>query len=324
MSEFVGRFIEAGVASESSRGVAEATAEKWVKNVNTDVILNVEKVIDDNTRGRLEDSEKTRKVKEWYQGDLSGILHADAIGYFFYNVYGTVNSEVYNGAYKHTFSVLNGIEHPTFTYFAKDGVEQLALAGGIVNTLAVEATVDDYVRFTANIIAKSGTANTGSISYDNEYDFIGRDIEIKMADKEADLATATAIKAKSISISYDMGAINNFTFGSYNPDNLFQSKSSIEGTISLDYADDTFKELFNSDDAKYLQIAITGEAEIGTTHPTMTFLFNKVMITSWTRSSGADELSTQEVGFKAFYNADDSEQSSLEIINTTQTYVATS
>lgn len=324
MSEFIGRFIEAGVAVESVRGTAKTAADKWVKNVNTDVILNVDKVVDDNTRGRLEDSEKTRKVREWYQGDLSGILHADVAGYLFLNVYGSVVSVAESGAYKHTFSVLNSISHDTLTYFAKDGVEQLVLAGGVVNTIGINATTDDYVRFTANIIARSGTSNTDTISYDTEYDFIGKDITVKIADTEAGLSTATALKVKELSIDYDMGVINNFVFGSYNPDDLFQSKSSIEGTMTLDYTDDTFKSLFNGDDSKYLQVVIQGDATIGTTKPKMTFLFNKVMITSWSRTSGADELSTQEVGFKAFYNATDEEQSSLEIINTTSSYAATS
>jgi hypothetical protein len=324
MNEFVGRFIEAGVAVESTRGTAESTASKWVKNVTSDIILNVDKVVDDTTRGRFESNEKTRKVREWYQGELSGILHADVAGYLFLNVYGAVDSEALgSGAYKHTFSVLNAIKHPTLSLFVKDGgVNQVVIPGAVIDTIGLTATTDDYIRFTADIVGKTGNANSDTASYDTEYDFISRDISIKVADTEAGLGAAPELKVKELSINYDLGIISNFVFKNYNPDNIFQSRMVLDGSITLDYTDDTFKDLFNSDDMKYVQVKIEGEANIGGgAKPTITLLMNKVMVTNWERAGGQDELVTQTVEFQAFYNDTDEQASSLEIINTTEEYV---
>jgi hypothetical protein len=320
--EISGRQIEFGVAVEGVRGTPETTASKWIKNVSADIMARAEKVVDDNSQGVLEDSPNSRVVRKWFDGDLSGIVHADVVGYFFYNIFGDVATATVSGAVKdHTFTMLQNIVHPTLTAFAKDGdVYQGVYDSGVVNTFELSANTDDFVRQSVNMMFAEATSNSDTVSYDTEYDFIGRDITVKIADTEAGLGSAPAQKIKDMSITFDTGAIADFNFGSYFPEN-YNAKLSIEGSFTKNYVDDTFKDLFTNDTAKYMSITIAGDAVLaGSNRPTITITLNKVQIQGWERSGGNDDIVTEDVEFKAFYNNTDSEMATVVVRNITETY----
>jgi len=321
--EIIGREIELGIAIESSRGTAKTTADKWGRKVDANVVERATHVVDDSTRGRIEDSEGRRVVQKFIEGDVAGILHADVIGYLLANMYGVVNTTTVTGAVKsHVFTLGQNIQHPSLTLFAKDGsVQQQVFDNAMINTLEISASIDDYVRFSASFIASEATDNSDAPSYDTEYDFIARDITVKIADTEAGLTGATALKVKDVKVVNDQGLIRDHVVGSYFADDVYNSKMMIEGEFTLNFADQTFKDLYLGNAAKYMSIKIEGEADIGSGNkPTITYVLNKVMFMDWNRSGGADELVTEPISFKAFYNATDSEQSTVTVKNLTASY----
>lgn len=326
MSEILGRQLEVGVAVEATRGTAETSPDRWMRNVLANFIHRAQRASDNATRGRLEDSEASRVVQEWYEGNLEGIVHIDMLGYFLYNLYGAVDSAVVSGSvYDHEFTLDQVVTHPALTLFAKDGgVAQHRFAGGVVNTLEISATVDEYLRMTANMLAKNVAADTNTPAYLTEYDFIGRDITIKTADTEGDLGAATAVKAKNVTIRFDSGAaaLRNHVFGSRKPDNIFNGRFAVEVEVTRDFIDTTYRDLFVGDDSKYAQIVIQGEADIsGSGHyPTITLLLNKAQVTAWDRNGANDDLVSETFTLKGFYNATDEQQSAITLRNLTTAY----
>ncbi|MCX6785918.1 MAG: phage tail tube protein [Candidatus Komeilibacteria bacterium] len=324
MTEIIGHDIEIGLAVENNRGTAEAVAEKWLKKTTANIVDRVTHAIDDNSHGVLEDSDNRRVVQKWFDGDIpNSIADADAIGYLLYNIYGAVVSGVVTGSvYSHAFSIAQNIQHPSLSIFAKDGSVQQAVFGlGMVNTLEISASSEDYVRFTANIIAATESANADTPDYDDQYDWIGADIAIKIADTEAGLSGATAQKVKNIVIKWDQGIIRDHVLGSYNSDDNYNSKASLEIEFTKNFSDEVFKDLFNSDNSKYLQIVIAGSQDIGSgNHPTLTLVLNKAMVTAWDRKGEKDALVEETVTVKAFYNATDGEAHTLTLKNLTTEY----
>jgi len=217
--------------------------------------------------------------------------------------------------------MLQNILHPTLSLIAKDGgASQEVFDTGVVNTLEITATTDDFVRFSSNLMFAKATANVDTPSYNTEYDFIGKDITIKIASTEAGLPAAVAIKAKEVGITFDTGAIADFSFGSFSPDN-YNSKLAISGNITKNYINDTFKDLLTADTAVYMEISIIGEAVLaGGNTPRIITLLNKVQIQSWERSGGNDDLVTEEIEFKAFYNNVDAEMATVSVRNLTNSY----
>jgi len=324
MPEIIGKQIELGLAVENVRGTSPSQPEVWLRNVTANVIAKAEKVVDESKRGQLEDSENARVVKKWYQGEVEGVLAADPIGYFFYNLYGIANdTTVTTGVYSHVFTLQNSIQHASLSLFAKDGgAQQAVFKNGMLTSLEITASPDDLVRFSAEFMAAGEGANASSPSYENtQYDFIGKDVSIKLADTEAGLTGATAISAKSLSVKWDVGAIIDYVLGSYSPDDIYNAKMSIEGEFVLNFSGETYKDLFLGDTDKYMQITIAGTADIGGgNYPTITILFNKVKVMDWNRDGGNDELVTETISFKAFYNDTDGQQSKVTLKNKTAEY----
>jgi hypothetical protein len=321
--EIVGREIEFGVATEATRGSAETVADKWMRKVTANVVERAMHAMDSTTRGRLEDGEGRRVVQTYVEGDVEGILHIDVIGWLLSNIYGVaVSSNVTGSIYSHVFSLGQNIQHQSLTLFAKDGaVQQQTFSNAMINTLEISASVDGYVRCAASFIASVAANNSDTPSYDTEYDFIPRDIVIKVADSEAGLSGATALKAKDVSIKWDQGLLRDHVVGSKTPDDVYNSMLKITGTFTLNFADETFKDLYLSDDAKYMSITITGEADLGSgNYPTLTVILNRAQFMEWNRSGGANELVTEPIAFQGFYNPTDGEQSTVTVKNLTSAY----
>jgi len=321
--EIVGREIEFGVATEATRGSAETTADKWMRKVTANVVERATHALDDSTRGRLEDGEGRRKVQSYIEGDVEGILHADVIGWLLANIYGVVVTSTVTGSVKsHLFTLRQNIQHASLTLFAKDGsVQQSTFSNAMINTLEISAAIDEYVRFNASFLASVGASNSATPSYDTEYDFVARDITVKIADTEAGLAGATATKVKDLSVKWDQGLIRDHVVGAYTPDDIYNARLMIDGNFTLNFADETFKDLYLGNSAKYMSITIAGEADLGSgNNPTVTIVLNKVQFMDWNRAGGANELVTEPISFRAFYNPTDSEQSTVTLKNLTSAY----
>jgi hypothetical protein len=325
--EFIGRSIDFAVATEVVRGTAETTADRTVRKVECNIIPRAERITDDSTFGRLEDAERVRTVRKWSEGDVSGLVHADVLGYFLLNLYGDVTSTPSGTTATHEFTLQQDLLHPTLTLFVKDGeVRQSKIAGGVISTMEVTASTDDFVRYSASFLGKEGADDTSNLpALATEYDFVSRDITVKIADTEAGLSSATALKLKNLSINWNSNAEADWVFGSYSPDNIYNKTFAIEGSFERNFTDETFKDLYEGDTFKYMEVEIEGEADLGSgVKPTVTVLFYKIQITDWSRTSTGDDLVMETVNFKAFLNTTDSAQSKVTLINKTAEYESAS
>lgn len=323
MSEIIGRQLEVGLSVEQTRGTAQATVEKWFKNVTANIIERASHAVNDNSYNRLEDSDDRRVVKKWIEGDMEGIVGVDSIGYLLYSLYSSVvTAWKASGCYESVFNLLQNIQSKTLAIVAKDGsVQQKVFNGCVISKFGLSAAVDNFLRFKSSFMGRSAAVNAANPSYTAETDFIGKDITVKMAATEAGLVGATALKLKDINIDWDRGIIDDFVLGNYNMDDAYSPKMSIEGSFTKNFVDSTFKDLFLGDSAQYMQIVITGATAISGAHyPTITLLLNKVKIMEWDRSGDGDSLVEEKIKFKAFYNAADAKQSQLTLKNTTFEY----
>lgn len=323
MAEIVGRQVEFGVATEAVRGTAEATADRWSRTTTVNVVERATHAEDDTTRGRLEEGEGRRVVQTFVEGEVSGILHVDMLGFYLANLYGACVSAVVTGSvYSHTFNMKQTTEHVALSLFVKDGsVQQLVLDNCMINTLQISAAIDDYVRYTANFVGAAGADNADTPSYGTEYDFIARDIVIKIASSVAGLSGATAIKAKTVDWTYDQGLIRDHVVGSRTPDDIYNARMMITGNMELNFDSETFKDYYLGDTPVYMSITLTGEAILGgANNPRVTLTLNKVNFQEWNRSGDANNLVTQTVAFKGYFNATDQKQSQTVLQNLTVSY----
>lgn len=317
----IGRELEVGIGVESVRGTA--LLGRWGKKLVATILPKNQKVVDESSDNGFEDSPSARIVKEWFEGDIEGNVHADLIGYLLTNIYGNVQSTlVGSGVYSHAFSLLHNVEHPSVSIFRKDGdVINEKYGGGVVGNLDINAVSDDYVKFKTTIALSNSASSAESPSYNAEYDFVGRDVTIKMADTEAGLSGANAIKVKSASIKFNNNPINDHNCGSYSPD-MYNSLLGIEVEITKNFNSTDYEDLYKSNDYKYMQISIEGEADIGGGNkPKIVLTLNKGQIQAWERSGNVGDLVEETFTVKAFKNDEDGEASTVLLQNLTSEYI---
>jgi len=320
--EIIGRQLECAIGAEETRGTISSEL-KWVKNISANVVERAEHAQDESTRGVFEDEDGRRVVKKHIEGDIEMPVYANAFGLLAYNLYGGVVSTLVTGSiYSHVFNLEQSALAPSLTIIGKDGaVQQIAYKNCHINTLELTANPDDYVKVTASFIGKEGADDTTESSYVADYDFIGKDITVKMADSSAGLVDATPLCVKELSISFDKGLIADHCLGAYEPSDIYMSKMAIEGSININFETEAIKDLYLGDNAKYMEIKIEGATDLGSGNkPTITLLLNKVQIQDWNRDGGKDDLVVEDISFKAYYNATDSKQSQMTIKNTTASY----
>jgi hypothetical protein len=320
--EHIGRESAVGVAIEGTRGVAETAASKWFKKTSATLLPEVTKIIDDSSFGRLEDAEEARTVREWFEGDVNGVLHADAIGYYLSQMYGEVATTTVTGAVRqHVFTLAQDITHPTLSMFVSDPVKNEVYNGGVVSSLTIEANTDDYVRYTANVLARSSGTHTDTVELGTEYDFIGKDIIIKMADTFGGLAGAAVVPVKTLNIEYDTGAISDWVFGSTAPTH-YNGAFGITFTLSKNYTNTDFETLYKNNAAKYVSISIKGGNVLaGSNAPELTFTFYKAKVTEYDIDDASNDLREENITFKALYNTTDQKQSQVLLRNVTDEYI---
>ncbi len=335
MAEHIGKFQEIGFSTEDERGVAEDSIDKSAKKIEADFYKQVEKTEDLSVVATVADIQKLRKVSSLFEGDVSMNLHVDTVGYLFSNIFGDVTTTEFEdgaseglGVYEHDFEVDEDIKRQTLTTFVKDGdVKQLKVSNCVVDSFSLSVDQDDIISSDFSLVGTVAEDDSSEFSYDKEYDFIARDLEVKLASSKAGLSNSNGYCVKSLDIDIETGAEPNYcSDGNYEPSDVFQGALSISVDLNLDYTDTTFQDLYESDEPKYMRITITGDQDLvdeegeDPKYPTLEIDLTKVFVEDWDRDSSQDEVITQDVTIRAAYNEDDGEMVTAKLINKTESY----
>jgi len=324
MSEIYGREILFKVGVESPRGT-KATLGRALRKVTAKVMESATKEDDETTDGSFEDFSGSRVVKKEYSGEFDSNLHVDVFPYFLLNVYGNVEStNVAGSVYDHEFTLSHNKTHPTLTFFAKYGdIEEGAITGCVLENLEINAAENKVIKVKTSIKGRNYTSASEDYTTGTEYDFVSRDVTIKVADSELGLASAESLCIREMTITHSQGVVEKNCLGNYGLNNVFNNENKLEIKIKKDYVDRTFEDLFLSNSTKYVEIKIQGEANIGGgNNPTITYLLNKAMVKDWNKSDDK-ELVPEDFTLHALRNSNDGQASSVTVRNLTSSYITT-
>ncbi len=323
-NQHIGRFQEIGVAMEDTRGTAESSPDHSIQKGEANFIKSVEKDVDERTRATVADSQTVRKVSELVEGDLSMDLHADVAGYLLANIFGSVSSaEQSTGAYLHEFTVAEDITRPTLSVFYKEGdVEQGVVPGCVIDTLTISGEADGVVEAEFDITGTTDETSSASFSYSAESDFVGRDVKVSKASSVSGLSSAEYLDVQEFDIEIDTDPETQYVMdGNFYPAENYQKSMIISGSFVINFKDTTWKDLYDSDDDTALLVKIESEKTIGSSdNPKVAFELPEVYVEDWDRDSGASDVITQEVSWKAVYNAGEGTIAYADVLNETSSY----
>lgn len=300
MSKYIGRLLTVGIAKEASRGAGAAPTYLLPQSeFSFDDKVVKARVI--SGLGVLEDSEEAFVTTKYGQGNISGEVRSNSFGLLLYALLGAVNTTGSTDK-SHAFSIANTNTHQSLslTVYDPNTTEMYKLA--MLESLELTAELDQVVMFNAGFMSKqaTGTTQTNPAAI-SEYKFTKKHLRIKFASNLAGLAAATAISVKSLSLKFAKNTILDDVLGTAEPEDILNRQLSIEGELTLNYEDETYKNYMKNGSYRAMEIAfINSDSTLGGgANPSLTIQLPYVDFYGWEPDNALEDIVKQKFTFKA-------------------------
>lgn len=332
MAKYIGRRVQLGIGREATRGVGVAPTIT-LPTLSFDFDDKVIKARSTAGLGLLEDSEEAFVTTRFGEGSLEAEVRSWSIGYFLYAMLATpsagysVSGPTDTAAYTHTFTLQTSNQHQSLTFLVVDPntTEQYEMA--MLNELELRTELDEIVKFTASFLAKRRDASSNTIpALIDEAKFTKKHLSFKVAAAIADLTAATAISLKSLRLTISKNVILDDVLGTAEPEDILNRQISVEGEITLNYEDETWKNYMSDPTDRAVRIEFENTDELITgcaaTYPKLTIDLPKVDFFDWAPAYALDEIVTQTISFKGHYDTANLQNviNSIILINAEDTY----
>lgn len=325
MAKYSGRLVKLGIGRETVRGTGVAPTFQ-VPRTNFSFDDKVVKARSIGGLGTLADSEESFVTTKYGQGDIEAEVRASSFGLFLYSMLGSLStSGPTDSAYTHSFSLANSNQHQSLTFLVVDENTTEMYKLVMLDSLEFIAELDEVVRFNASFMGKLGTGSSSSMAtLAAESKFTKKHLSFKLAANLAGLSGASAISIKTLNITFAKNVTLDDVHGTAEPEDLLNRQVAIEGSLTLNYEDETYKDYMRNNTSRAMEIAWTNTDDtIGaSTNPSLTMRFPKVDFFDWEPAYDLDEIVTQTVSFKASRDVSGGNAliSTCDLVNDTASY----
>ena len=321
----IGRLIQVGIARETTRGTTPASATFYIPWAELDVDEKKRFVVDEQTRGVIEDSIGQSIVSEWSEATLKAPIGDKHFPLFLYAIFGTLGtSGPTDSAYTHTISVQQGAQHQSVSVYVDDplAAQDYTYGLGMITGLEIAYERDQFITYTANLIAKKGATATLTPAATSENRFLPQHVTFKLASTQSGLGAASAISIKSLTLKINQNVEADDVLGSTTPADFLNKQFSIEGTVEAIFQNESdFKTAFLAGTVKAMRLDLTQTVLIGSSSvPKITIDLHSVVFTELTRPIRLNDIVMQTLQFKAHYNTTDSKIATVTAINAQSSY----
>lgn len=303
MSKYIGRLVDVGIGRETTRGAgAEPTYHLPLTSLSFDD--KVTKARSSGSLSKLEDSEEAFVTTQYSQGDMEGEIRAKSFGHILYAMLGSHSvTGPSDEAYTHSFSLSHSNQHQSLALVVEEPNTTELYKLVMLETLEIMAELDEIVKYSASFISKKATSTALTVpAVVTEPKFTKKHLRFKVADSIANLGAATAISLKSLSISFQKNTAIDDVLGTAEPEDILNHQLSIEGEITINYEDETWKNYMKNNTSRAMEIAFINNDETigsGSVPPSLTIRLPKVDFFDWEPDYTLDEIVTQTISFKA-------------------------
>lgn len=318
MTKFVGRRGILGLAKEASRGVGLSPTE-WIPRVSASFDDKTETAREAEGLGRIEDSDSNHVLRKFAEGDVEFEVNDRQIGMFLTSLIGASPTTTGGPTYAHTYALANTNQHQSLSVYYEDPDFYKLYPLAVVNSLEIVAEPDAIVRATVNLMSKTSddwtNATQSFVAIGNK--FLQQHVQLKLADTIGGLSAATAISLKSLNLTISANAENDNNLGTVEPEDILNHQFSVEGSLTLNKEDDTYRNYMKNGTYKSMDLAFNRAS-----NSSLQFQFPRVDFTEWEQDRELDSIVGQTINFKGNYDA----ANALAIISTcvlTNTYAGT-
>lgn len=324
MTKLIGRLESVGIGKETTRGTA-AAAGYWLQWLELSLDNKITVVPNESSLARIEDSDDSTITEKYGEATVKMKLKDTSLGLLLLATLGTCTSAAKaapNAAvYDHVFTANNGNAHQSLTLSHKSSNDDKRYVLGMVESLTLEITPDNYPTVEAVLISKAAAAATNTVAHVAENDFLGKHLSFKMADDASGLTAATATVIKSATIEIAKNLMPEYDLGSNEPVEILNQSLSISGSLTVVHDGTTFSALNDAGTKKALRFQFTHTATIGdSSKPALLIDLNKVTFSNYSRSMSLNDLVEETVDFKAHYDIADAAMITATLTNLVAAY----
>jgi hypothetical protein len=325
MSKGIGRLAQVGIARETTRGTSPGSATFYIPWAELDVEEKKRYVIDEQTRGVIEDSVGQSITSEWAEATIKAPIGDKHFPLLLYGIFGGLStSGPTDSAYVHTITVGQTAQHQSVSLYLDDPIagQDYTFALGAISDLEIAYQRDSFISYTANFMAKKGATASLSPASTTENRFLPQHLTFKVASNQAGLTAASAIAVKSLTIKISQNIEADDVLGSVAPADFLNKQFSIEGSVEAIFQNESdFKTAFNAGTVRALRLDLTNPVLIGTSStPYIILDLHSVVFTEMTKAYRLNDVVMQTLSFKAHYNTTDSKMVTLTARNAQASY----
>ncbi len=303
VTKYIGRLVELGIAKESTRGAGSAAVYHLPRIAFTfdDKIIQARSV---GGLGKLADSEEAFVTTRYGQGDIEGEVRVKSFGLLLYAMLGTLDTTgpTDTSVYTHAFTIADTNTHQSLCFTVDDKNTSEIYQLVMLDSLELTAELDEILRYSSSFMSKKGDA-TGMVvpATESEAKFTKKHLSFKVATTIGGLAAASTHSLKSINLNISKNVALDDVLGSAEPEDILNRQLAVEGSFTLNYETETWKNYFRDGTNMAMEIQFTNTDEtIGaTTNPSLTIQMPKVDFFEWEPDYSLDEITSQTVSFKA-------------------------
>lgn len=299
MTKFVGRRGVLGVGKESSRGTP-VNPDEWIPRVTISFDDRTTTAREEEGLGRIEDSDSNHVVSKMGEGDIEFEANDRQLGMFLTSIMGASPSTSGGPTYTHDYSVSNTNQPQSLSLFYEDPDEIKLFPLSVVSQLSITVEQDAIVRCTATIMSKVGrdwTTQTADFTEIGQK-FLHQHLVFKLATDTSGLSAASAISLKSATLNINRNATFDNVLGTVEPEDVLGQQLSVDGSITLNKEDDTYRDYMKNGTYRALQFALVRSAT-----SSLTIQLPKVDFTEWEQDRALNEIVGQSINFKGNYDA---------------------
>jgi len=305
MSKFVGRLGTVGIAKEATSGTI-VTPTLWcpVNSISFDDKVTTAR--EEEGLGRIEDSDSNFVVSKYGEGDIEFDLNDKQVGLFLTSLLGA--SPVITGGYVHTYALANTNTHKTLSIAYQDPDQTKIFPFAMIDSLEITVEPDGIakakVSFKSRVSRDWSTLTPDFTSVGNK--FLHQHLTFKRASAVAGLAGSSPVSLKKLSLMIKTNASFDNTVGTVEPEAILNHQYSVEGELTLNKTDDTYRQLMLVGTYNAIDITFSRSAT-----SSLQFQLPRVDFTEWEQDRGLDDIVGQTIQFKGNYDS----ANALAIIN---------
>ena len=326
-NEYIARRESVGLGIEATAGTPVA-AQAWVRHLESSFQPKTTTIANESALGRVEKVNDSAVDTKWAEGTIEGKVADVSVGYLLSGVFGlpvtSDNADTDATVKDHTFDVEQTNEPVYLTVSVKNPVTDRRHSLGAVDTLTISGETGDWVKFSSELKAKSGTDATSTVAYIAENEFTSKNASLRLATNVAGLDAATPLEIKSFELNIERKTAPFFPMGSEDPSAMNSGVFEASGEFVMRYNATTLEDDWLDNTAQALRLSLVNDAvTIGAAaNPSLTFTAPQARLTTFERSTDLDEIVEATVGFTCELSTTDAYALRAVLTNTQASYVA--